>query len=398
MLPNMAKLLETCPEALRPQFSALDNVYTFPNHSTIRIDGADDGNAEALRGRANHFVVIDEAGFIKDLRNLVHDIILPSFLTTDGRLVLITTPPKTAGHYCAALRAKLTLAGAFMKVRLSQNRGITPDRKARIMDEAGGPESPTYLREYECEEITDGDLAVCPEFNEEARKVLVRPVAAPDPYVARVTAMDLGWADPTGLLFGWYDFKGVALHVQDEALKPKPRIEQVAEMVKEKEHALWGDPERGGIAPYARISDVDPMVLAELSANHGLSFRPVSKLSGKEQMVNEVRTWVTQRRIFIDPRCVGLIAQLEAAIWNGNARRAFEHTPAYGHFDLVDALVYMLQALPRQHNPYPARPVGLDPERMVIMPGAFPDPNEQPFRNLFRPVNHHQARRRGLWG
>lgn len=389
LLPNMSALLADCPEPLKPSYQALDNVYTFSNGSTIRLDGADAGNADALRGRANHLVVVDEAGFVKDLRSLIHDIIQPSFLTTNGRLLLITTPPKTAGHYVTALRHELARKGAFIKVKLSDNPSITPEKRKRMADEAGGDTAPAFLREYECEEITDGDLAVCPEFNAAAQAKLVRPVPPPDPYVARVVGMDLGWSDPTAVLYGYYDFKTARLVLQEESLLKKARISEIADEIKAKEAALWP-----GTLPYSRISDVDPMVLAELSAEHGLHFRPVTKAL-KEQMVNEVRQWIRDERILIDPACAGLVAQLEAAIWTGT-RRAFEHTEAFGHFDLVDALVYLLQALPREHNPYPVRPAGISEQTHVILPGAFPDPNEAPLRKLFQPVQ--PPLRRGTWG
>lgn len=377
LLPNMTALLEDCPEALRPTFTALDNVFTFPSTgATIRLDGADAGNAENLRGRANDFVIIDEAGFVKDLKSLIKDIVLPSFLTTGGRLLCITTPPKTAGHYCAELRQKLSRVGAFLKFRLSDNTSVTAEVRKRWADECGGEDSPTFRREYECEEITDGDLAVVPEFDEKAQRDIVQPVPAPDPYVARVVGCDLGWTDPTGLLFGYYDFQRARVCIQDEVLLRKARIEEIAQAVKRKEGGLWGT-----LRPYARISDVDPMVLAELAAAHALTFRPVSKVYGKEQMVNEVRTWVRQRRILIDPRCTQLIAQLEAAIWT-SSRKSFDHTEAFGHFDLVDALVYLLQALPLHVNPYPLMPAGVSPDTHYIAPGAFQA--EQPLKDLFR--------------
>lgn len=383
LLPNMETLLEDCPPDLRPSFSSLDNVFSFPSTGAVlRLDGADSGHAEQARGRANHLVLIDEGGFVKDLRGLIRDVVLPSFLTTRGRLVVLTTPPKTAGHYCAALRQELSLKGAFLKYRLSDNRSVTPEVRERWAAEVGGEGSDAFRREYECDEITDFELAVVPEFSEAIndparREEVIQPVAPPDPHVARVVGMDLGWGDPTGVIFGYYDWRAAKLRIQDEALLRKPRIEEIARAVKAKEASLWGE-----VKPYSRISDIDPMVLAELSGKYGLSFRPVSKQL-KEQMVNEVRTWFRGGRIVIDPRCVNLIAQLEAAIWT-SSRRTYEHTEAYGHFDLVDALVYLLQALPLHMNPYPAMPPGISPATHYIEPGAFPDPNRTPVERIVR--------------
>lgn len=379
LVPAMEKILEDCPEDLRPTFSTMDNVYTFPStKSVLRIDGADGGNLENLRGRAHDLVIIDEAGFIARLKELIRDVIIPSFLTTNGRLVCITTPPKTAGHYVAEMRQRLIAEGkgAYKRYRLSDNPTITPEVRERWATEVGGADSPAFRREYECEPLTDAEAAVVPEWNE-AAGAIVRPVPPPDPYVSRVVGMDLGWGDPTGVVYGYWNFTEAKLYIQAEDLKGKPRIEEIATMVRTTERRLW--PES---SVYTRISDVDPMVLAELSSVHGLHFRPVGKPL-KEQMVNELRTWVRGRRLVIDPSCSNLIAQLEAAIWT-DSRRTFEHTPAFGHFDLVDALIYLIHGLPRSHNPYPDAVAGLDPHTHFINTPALPGKGKE-LRDLFKP-------------
>lgn len=379
MLPNMTRLLNDCPDGLRPRFNGVDNVFTFPSSgSVIRIDGADQGNAENARGRANNLVVIDEAGFIRDLKGLIKDIILPSFLTTGGRLIAITTPPKSAGHYCAALRQDLDQTGAFVKVRLSENPTISPDVRKRYADESGGEDSASFRREYECDEITDAEAAVVPEFDTVAQGLIVRKVPPADPYTQRITSMDLGWADPTAVLYGHYHFPTATLCVQKESLLKRARIDQIADEVRSTEQALWGS------APQTRISDIDPLVLSELASKYNLPFRPVTK-QVKEQMVNAVRTWVRERRLVIDPDCSGLIAQLEAAIWTAT-RRAFEHTPAFGHFDLVDALIYMVQGAPVHLNPYPVLGPDVTDKDYHIHPEAFRPRETRALQDLFRPA------------
>jgi hypothetical protein len=342
LLPNMSKLLLDCPSELKPRFSSIDNCYTFPNGSTLRLDGADSGNADSLRGRANDLVIIDEAAFVSELRALIYDIVLPSFLTTDGRLVVVSTPPKTPGHFFVELAREAELAGSYLRRTIQDNSSVTPAQRARWAEEVGGETSTAWRREYEVEFVVDEDSAVVPEFSD----ALVAPTK-PAEFEHRLVSMDVGFSpDPTAVLFGYYDFRRACLVIQDELLIRRMRTDVLADQLRQTEKDLWSH-----VEPYSRVSDVDLIVLNDLSSIHGIHFAPTSK-DLKEAMVNELRMWAKSGRIQVDPRCVNLIHQLKTAIWASN-RRVFDRTDSGGHFDLVDALIYMVRNAPTTSNPYP---------------------------------------------
>jgi hypothetical protein len=71
----------------------------FHNGSEIHIAGCDNGNAENLRGHESDLNLIDEAGFIDDLEYVLKDILMPQTLTTGGRTIISSTPPRTPAHY-----------------------------------------------------------------------------------------------------------------------------------------------------------------------------------------------------------------------------------------------------------------------------------------------------------
>ncbi len=81
--------------------------------------------------------------------------------------------------------------------------------------------------------------------------------------------------------------------------------------------------------------------------HHGLVFVPTAKDELEAAVVN-VRRWVRQGKIAIHPRCVKLIAQMKAGVWNAH-RTEFAEQPGGGHYDLLAALVYLVRnVIPHQ--------------------------------------------------
>jgi hypothetical protein len=62
---------------------------------------------------------------------------------------------------------------------------------------------------------------------------------------------------------------------------------------------------------------------------------------------------IQNRAIDIDPRCVNLIAQLKYVRWKTGERLVFDRSEAYGHYDLVDALIILVNTIDRYRNPLP---------------------------------------------
>jgi hypothetical protein len=230
----------------------------------------------------------------------------------------------------------------------------------------GGRDSTKCRRELYCEWVVDETRAVVPEFNDERSAIMVHEVDPPT-YETPLVSLDVGFEDYSHLLFGYYNFKTAHLVIQAEARLRRMRTDQLAAEVKRVEAELWT-----GYAPKpSRVSDVDLILLQDLGAIHGLHFAPIAK-DEKEAMVNELRLWVQSHRLEIDPGCEFLVRQMKSAIWN-KSRTSFERTPEDGHFDGVDALIYMLRSAPIHHNPYPAFPAGVTPKTHTVLQGNWTD-------------------------
>lgn len=363
MIPALKKILEDCPADIAPAASSMDSSWTFPSTGAIlRFDGCDNDNAESLRGRSSTLVIFDEAAFIDDLKSVVHDIIMPQFLVTKGRMILISTPPETPDHYFRTMCEDAAEEGAYLKRDVYQNGFATADDIIIWKKEAGGEESTTWKREYLVQFVVDTNRSVFPEFTEECERdnVIDAPPCGPNHCFV---GMDVGFKDGTGIIFGYYDFRNASAVIEREVLlyNKEVRTDFLVRHIRQNEKQLWGR------EPAFRVSDVEPILLNDLNSIHHMSFRPVSKKETKEAGVNEVRMWLSQNRIKIDRRCTQLIKQLKGCIWD-KRRLAFDRNTE-GHYDLADALVYAIRTLPSvvSLNPWPKYAGEYDPNNFAYL-------------------------------
>jgi hypothetical protein len=355
-------LLPDCPSALRPDYDKQQKFYTFKNGSTIRFRGVNGEHAESLRGGAADLVILDECGTMDDLAYVVSSVVMPMTLTTGGRILLATTPSRSPGHDSVAIYEDLAGRNATVKFTILDNPRVAPEVKAEFLIEAGeprdlvdeivagtkAPTTTTALREYFCEFVTDAASAVLPEMTAEAEKDIVRSTIRP-PFFDAYVAMDPGFQDRTAILYGYWDFRRARLVIEDESLMHRPSTSDIASEIARKERSLWSNQE-----PYARVSDVDPRLIADLWQLHRIQFR-ASEKQDSLGAINLVRNMIQAREIEISPRCVHLIRQMKNAIWNNKATdfaRAGSKSPD-GHFDLVAALKYLCRGVNRHHNPFP---------------------------------------------
>jgi hypothetical protein len=355
-------LLPDCPSSLRPGYDKQQKFYTFNNGSTIRFRGVNGEHAESLRGGAADLVILDECGTMDDLAYVVSSVVMPMTLTTGGRILLATTPSRSPGHDSVSIYEDLAGRNATVKFTILDNPRVPPEVKAEFLVEAGeprdlvddivagrkAPTTTTALREYFCEFVTDAASAVLPEFTAEAEREVVKSTQRP-PFFDAYVAMDPGFQDRTAILYGYWDFRRAKLVIEDESLMHRPSTSDIAAEIARKERAAWANQE-----PYARVSDVDPRLIADLWQLHRIQFR-ASEKQDSLGAINLVRNMIQAREIEISPRCVHLIRQMKNAIWNNKATdfaRAGSKSPD-GHFDLVAALKYLCRGVNRHHNPYP---------------------------------------------
>jgi hypothetical protein len=363
--PHMQGILEDAPDDLAPQFNASKFRWTFPNGSTIRVAGCDDRRkANRLRGRATDLAVIDEAGFIDDLKYVIDDVLMPSLLTTDGQLVISSTPPETPAHPFVAICADAELRGAYSKHTIYEASHVGESVREEFRREANGPlwkpgdpDSTTWRREYLCEFVVDTARAVYPEFSEatcvQARQ---RP-----PHFVPVIVGDAGFHDQTFIVGGYHDFRNAVDVIEWEYVTSKALARDVDANVSRIAAAAWGD---DAAQKAARFIDAPPQTVAELNASRSW-WRGIAKTETDGPFmgaaVNSVRTRMVGEKpaIRIDPSCKSLIAHLRYGVWRVPGRD-FERMDGFGHFDGCAALAYFERCVDRHTNPYPAQVRSID--------------------------------------
>lgn len=351
--PIYRQLLETCPDDIRPVYSSRDDIYSFHNGSEIHLAGTDAGHAENLRGTTSTLNLLDEAGFMDDLMYLLDDILLPQTLTTGGRTILSSTPPRTPEHELSIVRDECQAKGNYIEFDIYQNTSLSRQVIEQYCEEAGGPESTTWKREYLCQFIPDENVVLVPEWGpQQTRQYVVEPpIDEYYQYYHRYVSMDLGIKnDFTAALFGYYDFKRAALVIEDEFQIKGPEVttDILRSKVVNTEMKLWGEKK-----PLRRISDNNnPLLIQDLLTLHNVPFIATDK-NALHSMLNEVRLWVKQGRILISPKCDILRRCLENGIWENEKKIQFGRTKSLGHMDMLAALIYLVRNIDTNTNPIP---------------------------------------------
>jgi hypothetical protein len=370
--PTLQKILEDCPKDIRPKYDRHEGAYIFPTGSKLFIEGLSDGNAENLRGTAMHLGIVDEGGFVPDLRYIIDSILLPQTSTTRGRLILCSTPPRSSKHEYNDYLREAQFNDAYVKKTIydwyNDTRNDPPELRDRITLEtiedlkkaAGGEDSSSWLREYMCQIISDGTDSIFPEFLDPAlRRDITRENEMPE-ICDKYVSLDLGWHDYHAALFAFYDFRKNKLIIQDEIFMQGKNTNTalLASIIKQKEAALWTHPDTGELMqPFMRVADDDMITLNDLEQLHGVSFTPTKK-DNKESAINEARIRLAAKDIEISPNCKNLLVQLESGIWargrDGQTKRSFARLAGVGHFDLLDAFIYLVRNIQWSRNPFPA--------------------------------------------
>jgi len=347
-LPIMKIIFKDCPHDLLPKYSTIDSFYRFPNGSEIHFAGTDNQNYENLRGTSSDLNIIDEAGFCTELDYLMRSILIPQTLTTGAKTLLASTPPKTPAHDYFYIAQECKIAGHYSEFTINDNDSITAETIELYARDAGGKDSSTYQREYLCMFVVDDNLSIIPEWRDQFVSNYEKDGYSQ--FMHRYTAMDLGVKDLTAYIFGTYDFRRGILYIEDEGDMSGPTMTtpKLADAIREKEVEVFGD-----IEPYTRISDNNNLLLLQdLGSLHDCFFTPTSKDS-LDAMINEVRILVSEGRLRVSPKCEKLIGCLKYGVFN-EKRKEFARTTAYGHFDHLAALVYLVRNLDRQTNPIPS--------------------------------------------
>lgn len=349
ILPNFEAVLEQCPDELRPQWKASKSKFVFGNQSEIALIGLD-RKPNGLRGQHGvDLIILEEAGFISKLEALYRSVIVP--ITThrpECKIVLISTPPESLDNYFWTFVDRAEASGSLSTFTIDDNPMLKSSDVKRLELEMGGRESTQFKREYLCERVAEESRMVVPEFHVEHIQDVPRPKYFP--FLLKNCALDSGVRDLTVSLWGYYDFLKAKLIVEDEiVLKGKEVLTQnIFDLTSETEAEL-------GYSKVTRHADNDNLILIQdlnhLGATKAMHWSPTRK-DTVEASVNLVRTWFSQGRLLIHPRCKHTIGTLRTALWN-KQRTDFHRSEVYGHADAVMALVYLLRNVNVHTNPIP---------------------------------------------
>lgn len=416
--PNMESkrwgILRSCPEDLRPRWVKSEGSYIYGNGSVIQIAGCDDGQYETLRGAACDLAVVDEAGFIDELKTVIVDVLLPQTLTTDGRLLIVSTPAKSPSHEFHAYDTEALERGAHQHATIYDAEHVTDDQREEYAAESGGKNTSTWRREYLAEWVVDTDAAIVPEFTDVASEIVValdRPQ-----FLDAYTVMDDGFEDLCVPTFAYWHFDRQAIVVEADIALRHANTDTVACAVRLREMEIWagrewyerglellGLPsgteledlvERGmlklvastrdadqrslhaqalayartkGVNLHRRALDGDPRLVADLSTKHGLTFGPVKK-DDADAALAALRREVQRKKILVHPRARVVRTHFANGIWN-KARTSFARSGGeFGHFDAIDSVKYLNREVNRSKNPFPTFHQGETPATHFIPP------------------------------
>jgi hypothetical protein len=368
-VPTFRKILNDCPESIRPKWLESKRKAVFKNGSELKLLGLD-RDKDAGRGPYCDLYIIDEAGFVKNLQDVIDSIILPMFNTRPwGRIILSSSTPESPAHPFIGFADKYEILNSYILMTIDDNKELSVERINEIKSEYTSQTA--MLRELYCKRIVESTRAIIPEFQES----FVEDVQ-PDEFrqfYHNYVFMDLGVKrDYTAGLLCYYDFLRAALIVEDEfgMMGPDMTTERLAAMIHEKEK-IWDTvgPIQTKGKVWKRVADNNnPLLVQDLGATYGLPFIGTDK-SRLVSMVNAVRIWVQHGRVIVHPRCKNLRGCLRSGIWD-EPRREFDHSIAFGHFDWLAALVYGVRNVDTITNPIPIT-YGynlLSPNTLVIHP------------------------------
>ena len=359
--PDFEATLEDCPLELRPTFKSQDNIWEFPNGSKIKIAGTDGQNYDKLRGTQAHLCLVDEAGYCSDLAKIIKSILTPTTLKTRGRIVLSSTtstePDHEFNHYLErgeidGTMIRKTIYDALADEEGTWNQQITREMIADII--ASYPEgeaSQEFKTEYLCQKVFNSTDSVLPEFTQEIQDECIREIERP-PFYDRYVAQDLGFADLTVVLFGYWNYDQGKLVIEDEYVQERGTTSQLAQNIKKKEKELWMNKVTKEMNdPYLRISDNNSQIIYDLQMDYNLFFMATEK-HDKMAYMQRLREMISQKQIIIHPRCKTLISHMRSATWD-KQKKDFKRSPDKGHYDAVAALLYLSRNIDKTRNPYP---------------------------------------------
>jgi hypothetical protein len=353
IIPIFKEVIITLPLKHRPKWNGQEGAYVFPNGSMIHVCGVNNGNSDSLRGTAADLAIVDEAAFVDELTYLIESVLMPQLISTGGKLIMASSSPLSPAHDFANYIAEAQTNNQYSSYTIHDSQ-YSKDLIEEFCKEAGGANSTTWRREFLNALIVDDEMSIIPEWKDDYIQE-VKPDEFRN-YYAQYESMDLGIRDKTIWLSGYYDFKKAVLVIEDEfeISGTDTTTRAIAELINTHRRK----------EPYRAISDNNNLLLLQdLSKEFNLHFSPTSKDS-LASMVNAVRLMVGDGRILVAPHCKQLIGCLKYGVYQDSKRSDFGRSKAFGHYDAIASLIYLVRNLDTSSNPIPSLH-GINPQNVI---------------------------------
>lgn len=376
VMPEIDKIMQTCPDELRFRYQSVDSVYVGPGNSRLFLRGVNEDKGESARGSFANIIVADEYGSWKHASYIINDILVPQLLKQEkAQLIKNSSPAKDLSHTYYDEKRLAIRENRFIQKTIHDNTSLTKEEIEKECQRVGGVESSTWKREYLCQEVADPESLIVPEYTDEL-------VSLPEDY--KVPAFfdtyvcgDSGADDNTFILFAYYDFHRDWLVVWDEFVTNNATSKTIVESAKLKEAANWGEK-----PVYRRIYEAPKQLLIDITVDHNYPVMPPKK-DDKTAAIHALRTRIKTGKFKVHERCKQLRWQLKVGMWKDEKHSDFERSEGLGHLDGIASAVYLNRHIDWKRNPYPAN-YGLSEETHYIGPQpTLPGSTEDVLADIF---------------
>jgi hypothetical protein len=357
-IPTIESIIADCPAHLKPKLNVGKSRYDFPNGSVFYITGCDNKrDIDRHRGKYADEYIIDEAGFNRNLKYLYRSVIASQFLDSPNcKVIIISSTSEMPDHYFFVLYAEADAKGHARTFTIDHNTWLTPEQRKKAIDEAGGIDSIEARREYFCCRDADPETMILYAFDE-AKHVGIIPRDDNYKHWHKYVSCDWGTADSTFGVFGVYIRDLQLLYIEDEfeVSGVQANTSIVSGLLYQKRAELGH--EFGWDKPYRQVGDNDLRAIGDLNQIYGHQFTGITKDRSHEQgfkeaCVDSANYQLQSNRILIHPRCERLIKQCRNGLWKKKPVE-FARIEGFGHFDGIDALIYLNRMVDRTSNPVP---------------------------------------------
>ncbi len=286
--------------------------------STIVLRGWE--SVENARGQAFDFLAIDEVAMMRSFWVNWQEVLRPTLTDKKGEAIFASTP-QGFNHFYDLYNLELTDKDFKSFHFTSWDNPYLPKDELERAKETLPPDR--FAQEYEASFQKTSGLAI-PEFSREKHLYEELPIGNYE----KLAGVDFGYVNPTAV--PEIHWTGEKLYVDDEWYKKGRTDAQIAEYIASCNfQAVYPDPENaGGIAELRR---------------QGVNVREVKKGKGSVvEGIQMIRELFIGKRLFINKRCVNLIAELESYAYEEDSKK---EVPIKENDHAIDALRYVVLSL-----------------------------------------------------